>query len=58
MLVSYTYRSDDPAPSEGNEGGSSKPAQKPPETKTFAFYTAVDLGPIIPKEEPKADLDL
>lgn len=57
MLVSYTYRSDDPAPSEGNEG-SSKATQKPPETKTFAFYTVVDLGPIIPKEEPRADLDL
>lgn len=57
MLVSYTYRSDDPAPSEGNEG-SSKATQKLPETKTFAFYTVVDLGPIIPKEEPRADLDL
>ncbi|KAJ7263174.1 dynactin subunit 4 [Mycena haematopus] len=58
MLVSYTYRSDDPAPSESNdaEGTSSKAAAvagKPPETKTFAFYTVVDLGPIIPREEPR-----
>ncbi|KAK7048646.1 dynactin subunit 4 [Favolaschia claudopus] len=54
MLVSYTYRSDDAAPSESNdEGATSKAAvARPPETKTFAFYTAVDLGPIIPREEP------
>jgi dynactin-4 len=57
MLVSYTYRSDDPAPSEGNEGSPSKAAAKPPEIKTFAFYTVVDLGAIIPKEEPRADSD-
>jgi dynactin-4 len=57
MLVAYTYRSDDPAPSEGNEGSPSKATHKPPETKTFSFYTVVDLGPIIPKEEAKPDLD-
>ncbi|KAJ7078654.1 dynactin p62 family-domain-containing protein [Mycena epipterygia] len=60
MLVSYTYRSDDPAPSESNdaEGTTSKAAPgKPPETKTFAFYTVVDLGPIIPKEEPRIESD-
>jgi dynactin-4 len=57
MLVAYTYRSDDPAPSEGNEGSPSKAAHKPPETKTFSFYTVVDLGAIIPKEEPRADSD-
>ncbi|KAJ7069535.1 dynactin p62 family-domain-containing protein [Mycena amicta] len=56
MLVSYTYRSDDPAPSESNDGdgpGSSSKAAatKAPETKTFQFYTVVDLGPIIPREE-------
>lgn len=57
--MSYTYRSDDPAPSEGNEAGDSgsKPALKPPEIKTFAFYTVIDLGPIIPKAEPKVDSD-
>ncbi|KAJ3506298.1 hypothetical protein NLJ89_g6944 [Agrocybe chaxingu] len=60
MLVSYTYRSDDPAPSESNDGdGPSKAsASKPPEIKTFAFYTVVDLGQIIPREEPKADSEL
>jgi dynactin-4 len=59
MLVSYTYRSDDPAPSEGNEGSDtpSRTVSKP-EVKTFAFYTVVDLGVIIPKEEPKVDSDL
>ncbi|KAJ7791228.1 dynactin subunit 4 [Mycena olivaceomarginata] len=55
MLVSYTYRSDDPAPSEGarRPGRRRQGAGKPPETKTFAFYTVVDLGPIIPREEPR-----
>ncbi|KAJ7143498.1 dynactin p62 family-domain-containing protein [Mycena crocata] len=60
MLVSYTYRSDDPAPSESNEaeGMTSKPAAgKLPEIKTFAFYTVVDLGPIIPREEPRLESD-
>jgi dynactin 4 len=51
MLVTYTYRSDDPAPSESNEGdGPSKTPTKPPEIKTFAFYTVVTLGQIIPRE--------
>ncbi|KAF8895616.1 dynactin p62 family-domain-containing protein [Infundibulicybe gibba] len=55
MLVSYTYRSDDPAPSESNDGESpSKAGQKGPEIKTFAFYTVVDLGVIIQREEPRA----
>ncbi|KAJ7643894.1 dynactin p62 family-domain-containing protein, partial [Roridomyces roridus] len=57
MLVSYTYRSDDPAPSESNDadGPPSRAAvaNKPPEIKTFAFYTVVDLGPIIPREESR-----
>ncbi|KAJ7486170.1 dynactin p62 family-domain-containing protein [Mycena galericulata] len=60
MLVSYTYRSDDPTPSESNdaEGTTSKAAAgKPPEIKTFAFYTVVDLGPIIPREEPRVESD-
>jgi dynactin-4 len=59
MLVSYTYRSDDPAPSEGNDGdGPSKTSTKPPEVKTFAFYTVVDLGQIIPREGPKPESDV
>jgi dynactin-4 len=60
MLVSYTYRSDDPAPSEGNELGNTPTktaVTKPPEIKTFAFYTVVDLGAIIPKEVPKVESD-
>lgn len=50
MLVQYTYRSDDPAPSESNDGGEAdtKGPSKPPETKTFEFYTVVDLGDIVP----------
>jgi dynactin-4 len=59
MLVSYTYRSDDPAPSESNDGeGLSKVASKPPEIKTFAFYTVVDLGQIIPRDATKAGTEL
>ncbi|KAF9483489.1 dynactin p62 [Pholiota conissans] len=64
MLVSYTYRSDDPAPSESNDGDGSSisnlkaTATKQPEVKTFAFYTVVDLGHIIPREESRTDLDL
>jgi dynactin-4 len=57
MLVSYTYRSDDPAPSEGAEGASAKTTSKAPEVKTFSFYTVVELGGIAPKEEVRADLD-
>lgn len=52
MLVSYTYRSDDPAPSEDNDAPRSP--TKAPEVKTFSFYTVVDLGPIIPKEAAQA----
>lgn len=65
MLVSYTYRSDDPTPSESNDGDGSTvstskaaSASKQPEVKTFAFYTLVDLGHIIPREEPRSDTDL
>lgn len=54
MLVSYTYRSDDPAPSEGDARSKTT---KPPEVKTFSFYTVVDLGAITPKEELKIDVD-
>lgn len=55
MLVTYTYRSDDPiepgdgSPTKSNAAASH--ANKPPEMKTFAFYTVVELGTIIPKEE-------
>jgi dynactin-4 len=58
MLVSYTYRSDDPAPSESNDAEASTKASKPPEIKTFAFYTVVDLGQIIPRDELKGESGL
>ncbi|EAU86021.1 hypothetical protein CC1G_11693 [Coprinopsis cinerea okayama7 len=57
MLVSYTYRSDDPMPSESGEGdGDSRHSAKVPEIKTFAFYTVVDLGEIVPREDIKMDI--
>lgn len=56
MLVTYTYRSDDPTPSEAD--GDTPKSSKPPEVKTFAFYTVVDLGPIIPREEPRVDMEV
>jgi dynactin-4 len=57
MLVSYTYRSDDPAPSEDNNEAPRSPT-KGPEVKTFAFYTVVDLGTITPREVTQAvDVD-
>ncbi|KAG2344491.1 hypothetical protein BDR05DRAFT_882381 [Suillus weaverae] len=57
MLVSYTYRSDDPLPSEDGAGTPSRTVAKTPEVKTFTFYTVVDLGPILPREE-KVDPDI
>ncbi|KAF5380690.1 hypothetical protein D9757_007058 [Collybiopsis confluens] len=54
MLVAYTYRSDDPTPSDGHDVS---PSKKAPETKTFAFYTVVNLGMIIPKNEPRLEVD-
>lgn len=52
MLVSYTYRSDDP---EGDENNRLSAVRKEVahEMKTFSFYTVVDLGLISPK--PPAD---
>ncbi|KAG0703758.1 dynactin p62 family-domain-containing protein [Suillus ampliporus] len=57
MLVSYTYRSDDPLPSEDGAGTPSRTVAKTPEVKTFTFYTVVDLGSILPREE-KAEPDI
>ncbi|KAH7885427.1 dynactin p62 family-domain-containing protein [Phlebopus sp. FC_14] len=51
LLVSYTYRSDDPLPSEDGVGTPSRTATKAPEVKTFSFYTVVDLGPIVHKDD-------
>ncbi|KAG6866194.1 hypothetical protein C0991_007744 [Blastosporella zonata] len=57
MLVSYTYRSDDAAPSEGHDGGSASKTAKAAEIKTFAFYTVVDLGTIIPRDEQRMEVE-
>lgn len=59
MLVSYTYRSDDPAEMEEAEGGSKarSVAKAAPEMKTFSFYTVVNLGIIVAKEEPVLEQD-
>ena len=55
MLVSYTYRSDDPEGDEENSKLSAvrKEVTHAHEMKTFSFYTVVDLGVISPK--PPAD---
>jgi dynactin-4 len=59
MLVSYTYRSDEPSAEAAADGSPTKSTgPKGPETKTFAFYTVLDLGPIVPKEETKFDMDV
>lgn len=62
LLVSYTYRADEPGPEEGKDSGAtpSKLAAVRKEIgtaaggtesmKTFSFYTVVDLGNIAPKE--------
>ncbi|KAI0344415.1 hypothetical protein BDW22DRAFT_1326981 [Trametopsis cervina] len=58
MLVSYTYRSDDPEPSEEPGTPSRTHSQnRQPEMKTFSFYTVIDLGAILPREETKAEAE-
>lgn len=63
MLVSYTYRSDEPGSESDDTLGErvshhhTNPA-KSAEMKTFSFYTVVDLGYIVPKEEKENPLDL
>lgn len=60
MMVSYTYRSDDPVPSDGGSSEAGTGAVKTPksgsgpEMKTFSFHTVVNLGIIVPKDEAKA----
>ena len=61
MLVTYTYRSDDPEPE--NDDPTATPSKrgtqdKQPEMKTFSFYTVVELGNIIRREEPRMDTDI
>jgi len=56
MLVSYTYRSDDPL---GDEDVRNTPSRttKAPEMKTFSFYTVVELGEIVAREESRPEVD-
>ncbi|GJJ15647.1 hypothetical protein Clacol_009925 [Clathrus columnatus] len=56
MLVSYTYRSDDIGSSEVEGGASKTPKALALETKTFSFYTVVDLGVIVPKDESGSNI--
>lgn len=62
MLVSYTYRSDEPIISEDEKldtkSRTTPNAKAAPEMKTFSFYTVVDLGPVVPRDEPRVDTDL
>ena len=64
MLISYTYRSDEPVLSEDEKADGksrttpSASAKATPEMKTFSFYTVVDLGPVIPREEPRPASEL
>ncbi len=53
MLVSYTYRSDDPEGDDESSRLSVVRKEVAHEMKTFSFYTVVDLGVISPK--PPAD---
>ena len=60
MLVSYTYRSDDPEPGDEVGGTPSRThgTSKGPEMKNFSFYTVVDLGTIMYREEPRLSAEL
>lgn len=49
MLVSYTYRSDDPLAEDDVRVTPSRKEKVVPEMKTFTFYTVVDLGMIVPR---------
>ncbi|KAI0297657.1 dynactin p62 family-domain-containing protein [Russula brevipes] len=50
MLVSYTYRSDDPLAEDDVRATPSSRKEKVPEMKTFTFYTVVELGMVVPRE--------
>ena len=53
MLVSYTYRSDDPLVEDDVRATPSR-KEKVPEMKTFTFYAVVDLGMIVPRPRAAA----
>ncbi|KAI0027744.1 dynactin p62 family-domain-containing protein [Vararia minispora EC-137] len=52
MLVSYTYRSDDPLAEDDVKATPSR--RNVPEMKTFSFCTIVSLGTIVPREESRS----
>jgi len=54
MYVTYTYRSDEP-PEEGDTKSTAAVGKREPEMKTFSFYTVVDIGSVIPREETRAE---
>lgn len=54
MLVSYTYRSDDPLAEDDVRATPSR-KEKVPEMKTFTFYSVVDLGSIIPRRTSEVE---
>ena len=57
MLVSYTYRSDEPQDeAEGDEKARGS-AKSTLETKTFSFYTVVNLGSIVARDD-SANMDV
>lgn len=59
MLVSYTYRSDDPLGDEEVQATPSRKEKLPESMKTFTFSTVVELGKINPRGgvviEPQVD---
>ncbi|KAI0315892.1 dynactin p62 family-domain-containing protein [Amylostereum chailletii] len=55
MSVSYTYRFDDPLGEDDVRSTPSRSKTTQDSMKTFSFVTVVELGPIIPREEVRAE---
>lgn len=53
MLVSYTYRSDEP---QGGADDAAANTSRTGEMKTFSFYTIVFLGTVAPREDTRQSL--
>lgn len=54
MFITYTYRSDEP-PEDGDTKSATSVNKREPEMKTFSFYTVVDIGSVVPREETRAE---
>ena len=54
MFVTYTYRADEP-PEDGDAKVTAALSKREPQMKTFSFYTVVDLGTIVPREETRGE---